>query len=55
MSELKHCPCCKGEAKLLKTGHAPRVYCTECRLNTGGCETEEEAVEKWNRRADDAD
>ena len=56
--ELKPCPFCGGEADLREvTGGFFVVYCTNikgCALNptTLGYETQEEAAEAWNRRAE---
>ena len=59
MSELKRCPCCKAQAKII-TGsvfmweHA--VSCSECGLSTkmyGGIapsEARNKAIEAWNTR-----
>lgn len=59
MSELKPCPFCGGKADAQNT-YAIGVweaFCTVCGAHTGypagGC-TEAEAIEAWNRRANDA-
>ena len=61
MTELKPCPFCGGEAEVFKdvtfkaeTGEKIReikffVWCTECTALVSG-NTEEEAIEAWNRR-----
>ena len=51
---LERCPCCNGKAR---TAIPARRYfdfyivvCTECGLQTKECNSEERAVELWNRR-----
>ena len=52
MSELKCCPFCGGEAEMLN--YSPTewlVHCIECDgMVEKWRETEEEAIEQWNRR-----
>lgn len=63
--ELKPCPFCGGEAKTYCVGTEVEytgsftdsvthhlVICTKCDANTGNYDTEEKAIERWNRRAD---
>ena len=54
MSELKPCPFCGGEAKINEnySGYIP--YCTnrECAGDKVFFDTDEEAIEEWNKRAD---
>lgn len=57
MEELKPCPFCGGEATLYNDGVLKYIYCTNC-----GCRTtrfdwydKKRMVQKWNRRASDAD
>jgi len=53
---LCDCPCCGGRAEIEQDEFGVMVRCTDCGLNTGGeyatrgCGTEEEAIEKWNKR-----
>lgn len=48
-NKLKKCPFCGGEARIM--GYFMKwVYCTECLSQTGVIDTEEEAIEAWNRR-----
>lgn len=63
--KLKYCPFCKGEAVIHNCGIFENetaqvifgdrvgVHCTECYIATIPYASEEEAVEAWNRRADD--
>lgn len=51
MDKLKPCPFCGGKALLWGfIGYV--VKCTLCGVETIIYETEEEATEAWNRRAD---
>lgn len=56
-SNLKPCPFCGGQAVLEELGWPHHVYCTECGAKVTSCKFEKdgelEAIEKWNRRADD--
>ena len=50
--ELKPCPFCGGEAKMIKIGGATYfIQCNECHSTSGAFSTSEEAVEAWNKRA----
>ena len=61
MSELKCCPFCGGEARLYgnskpigaRIKHYQVAVCTndDCGCRTSPCETVEDAIYKWNRRA----
>ena len=57
MEKLKSCPFCGGEALLRKVPNENRYYVrcgnNECPIHVSTCmrETEEEAIEIWNRRA----
>jgi len=66
MSELKKCPnptyTHQKDSFLLGSriiveveGGLARVVCLECGCSTGWWETEQEAIEAWNRRADSVD
>lgn len=53
MSEekLKSCPFCGGEARTIPYSFEDfAVRCKECGCGTGIYDTEEEAIEAWNRR-----
>ena len=62
MAELKPCPFCGGKASVKQVrGDTQRFY-VDCDLSKGSCacipstwqyDTAEEAVEGWNRRAND--
>ena len=66
MHELRRCPFCGGEAEVFsdvtfkaETGEEVGknkyfVWCTECPALTSG-DTREEAVGRWNRRANNED
>lgn len=54
MAELKPCPFCGGEAEIVNNGYFVDVSCKDHRCR-GWAEslmnnTEEEAIEAWNRR-----
>lgn len=55
MNELKPCRC-GGEVTIIKFPLRRKkytVFCFKCERNTGLCETEEEAIETWNRREEE--
>lgn len=67
-TELKPCPFCGGKAEILKPtprisryrAYIYSVYCSDCDLlfgydeDYGGIfETDQEAIEAWNRRANE--
>lgn len=55
MSDLKRCPFCGGKANDVQSLMRPRVgkvYCTVCGCELNG-DSEQEAHDRWNRRADD--
>ncbi|HHR6217449.1 TPA: Lar family restriction alleviation protein [Providencia alcalifaciens] len=55
MNELKKCPFCGGEAYIQDWSMMERsrykVACNQCDVETPIYETEHEAIEAWNRRA----
>lgn len=51
-TELRKCPFCGGEAKIVKSFYSIWVKCTCCNASTNGGESEEIAAELWNRRND---
>lgn len=54
MEELKPCPFCGGDARLVKRDGATLVYCTKCERGTGLCRGDAAAT-MWNHRpAEDA-
>ena len=54
MDELKPCPFCGGEAKVMDMGFPYWVYCTKCYAKVhGGTLDEKDSIEAWNRRARD--
>ena len=58
MNELKPCPFCGGEAKVIKDGTLTdqsviySALCTCCRTQCYWFETKEETIEAWNTRAE---
>ncbi|MBQ9784280.1 MAG: Lar family restriction alleviation protein [Clostridia bacterium] len=50
--EIKPCPFCGGEAELY-SGGIKYVLCKECLATSCDFKTEAEAIEAWNRRAND--
>lgn len=61
MAELKPCPFCGSNdvgcwmsSQKFPNGKNPHwVYCDNCEAETGKYCSEEEAIEAWNRRAED--
>ena len=55
MAELKPCPFCGGVEKLSVCGWADQywVSCDNCETEGPSGETPPEAIEAWNRRAED--
>ena len=61
-NELKPCPFCGGEAvkkqwfALFHEEYTDYTCCcVDCGITTKSCETEQEAIESWNRRVGEAD
>ena len=52
MAELKPCPFCGGEARLGMDFDWHFVYCIECQAQIER-DYEKEAIDAWNRRAED--
>ena len=51
---LKPCPFCSGKAHLYKVDyHGYKVVCMQCLIQTGKFEFAENAVARWNRRANE--
>ena len=59
--KLKPCPFCGGEATLVEDIYNDQLYnyviCSndDCNANTGRCDTEDEAITKWNKRVSEAE
>lgn len=56
MLELKSCPHCNGSGRIVSVSGFKsdryRAVCEECGASTRECDTKQEAVSAWNRRAD---
>ena len=52
MAELKPCPFCGGNAEIKKYTRF-WVACDDCLTESAAYATKEEAIEAWNRRAED--
>ena len=57
MSIINSCPCCNGESELRSRcswiatdGYMYYIKCKECDTMSGYYETEEDAIEAWNKR-----
>ena len=51
--ELKPCPFCGGEARVFQTFDLTwEVYCCNCTARIFDIPDDKEAIEEWNRRAD---
>ena len=62
MTELKQCPFCGGEAKLVRTWHLHHIVCRSCGATIGEVNehpndfrTRDEVIAAWNHRAIDSD
>lgn len=55
MTELKPCPFCGGEAEILVSDIADRavIYCRGCDAQIQIKPNKQEAIEAWNKRADE--
>lgn len=56
MTELRPCPFCGGEAKLVRANNSwHKVICCKCTGSAGSWRTvtRQEAIEAWNRRVGD--
>lgn len=54
MAELKPCPFCGGKAGIMRHHHITNAFCfcTVCKARMPNMLTREEAIEAWNRRAE---
>lgn len=53
---LKFCPFCKGSAKINKSNIYKNIYsvsCTICGAETTTYDTEDEAINAWNKRVNE--
>ena len=49
--ELKPCPFCGGEPKIMDMGFPHWIYCKKCGARVHGCTYDvKDSVEAWNRR-----
>ncbi len=61
MTKLRPCPFCGGDATLIEDIYNDQLYnyviCSndDCNANTGRCDTEDEAITKWNKRVSEAE
>ena len=54
--ELKPCPFCGGKASIMRYSYITKehyCFCTSCKVRMPNSLTREEAIERWNRRAED--
>ncbi len=58
MEKIKPCPFCKENNPIMRQDRKVHiittyyVQCCNCNCRTGYCPTQEDAVERWNRRVD---
>ena len=52
MEDLKPCPFCGSEAKLVNKNEFWIVDCAECFASSRWCDSKKEAIDAWNRRTD---
>ena len=56
MDELKPCPFCGGKAEIASLSKiAIGVFCNKCSAEIGIYRTKQEAIEAWNRRANETE
>ena len=59
MTGLKPCPFCGGKAELVEDVWSDNEYCyvtcVDCHAGTNACDTQDEAVAKWNSRVSEAE
>ena len=56
MSEnLKPCPFCGGEARIIEAANGVLAECSNCYSSTGMCWSREQVTIDWNRRAKPAE
>ena len=55
MAELKPCPFCGGKANIMRFSIISGAYCfcMGCHVKMPNSLTREDAIEAWNRRAED--
>ncbi len=57
IEELKPCPFCGGEARMMDMGYPHWIYCLNCGAKVHGRkygeEGEKASIEAWNRRESD--
>lgn len=53
MTELKPCPFCGGEAKVIESKGLYWVACMKCCASADVIDDRDKAIEAWNRRVSD--